>query len=160
MSARSKKPVGALERSLKQLTIGVQQTANRRAKGSASESAGEVQQQVQVPLSGTAVLAPIYADAGVTWRMPFLWAPQQRLAPFKVPQFSYGVEFDGPPSGLAIVHASVIGWNHDSRNWITGATIRFVAWAAAADPQASFDFDATVHLTFQGYAAQPEDTGV
>ena len=160
MAVRTGKPINALERSLKALTIGVQQSAQRRASGSQSEQAGEYQQQVQIPLSGSAALKPMFADVSVTWRMPFLWAPQQRLVPFSVPHFTYGVEFTDVPNGLVVIHPSVVGWTKDVRNWFTGALIRATVWAPGLDEQKTVDFSAALHLVFQGYAAQPEDTGV
>lgn len=154
------KPVGQLERSLAALTIGVQRSMGRRAQAGLSERAGEVTQQVQLPLSGSAALAPAFVDLAVTWRLPFTFAPQQRLSNFQVPQFSYGIEFVEAPDGIVTLHASVLGWNKDARNWIVGAVVRVVVQAPGSGETNTVDYSAVAHLSFQGYAAQPEDTGV
>lgn len=160
MATRTGKPFNALERSLKALTIGAQMSGQRRATGSQSEVAGEYEQQVHIPLSGSAALKPMFGDTDVTWRVPFLWAPQQRLVPFTVPHFTYGVEFTEVPTDIVVIHPAVVGWKKDVRNWFTGAFIRAAIWAPGVDEQTTVDFSATLHMTFQGYAAQPEDTGV
>jgi hypothetical protein len=154
------KSSGQLERSLAALTIGMQQSIDRRIQAGLSEKAGEVFQQVQVPLAGAAALAAAYIDKKVTWRLPFVYAPQQRLASFPTPHFSTGIEFTSTPGDLVRIDAGLMAWNKDARNWLVGATIRFVVQAPNAGALDTVDFEAIAHLTFQGYAAQPESTGL
>lgn len=166
------RPTGQLEKSLAALTIGIASDRQQREQALADAHTGEHIQQVQVDLSGQLTSSWGYADKDVAFLMPFLSARSQRQVPFEVPHFSYGVEFVTQPSDLVVITAHVLSWRRSPENWITGARVRFAAVAPNAQPappspslraevrvgtsSGSVSFNATAHLTFEGYATYAE----
>jgi hypothetical protein len=147
-------PAGQLQASLAALTIGVAKATAARAQAG-SASTGEYDQQVRVPLTGVAALAPSIIDKNVTWQLPFIAAPAQRALPFLTPQFTPGIEFTAPTSQLVVITAHVMGWTTNPQSWFVGAAIRFAVQAPAAGSADQVPFAALAHLTFQGYATYP-----
>lgn len=150
------RPMGQLERSLAALTIGVHQGTQQRRKALADTYAGDYEQQVHVPLSGTAALAWSFSDHDVQWEMPFLYAPVQHRVTFPTPHFNPGIELTGPRGDLVVIHAHVLGWTVTESQWFVGATIRFAVSAPAVLSTATVPFSAVAHLSFRGYAAMAE----
>lgn len=179
------RPVGTLDRALADIVIGAQQEMKARERSLSDTKLGEFTQQVHVPLSGELFDAYWHwVDHKINWLMPFLWAPLQRQIPFQHPHFSYGVEWLSPPSTLIEVHAQVISWTTNNMGWDVGATIRFMVQApyvvqpppvttltkpsppthivkdtpqtAPTTAPTQAGYNTNVHLTFQGFACNPE----
>jgi hypothetical protein len=175
------RPTGQLEKSLASLTIAIKQGELERNAALADGHMGEHTQQIHVPVSGIATSTWATREQNVNFLMPFLYAPLQRQVPFEVPHFHYGVEFKAPPSDLVLVVAHVLSWTRTEENWIVGAKMQFAAQAPnfvqqvintvtkpephrggvvrAGETQSSLPgipFNATVHLSFQGWATYAE----
>lgn len=136
------------------LTIGVHMGNRERQQSLRDTHSGEYEQQVHVPLTGQAVAAWASVDKQINWQMPFLYAPMQRLVPFEVPHFTYGIVFSIPPPQLVLLDAHVVSWTIVEEGWITGATMRFgVSAPGAASP---VPYGATANLSFQGYCTLAE----
>jgi hypothetical protein len=150
------RPRGQLERALASLTVGVAQGEQERRRALYDTATGEYEQQVQVPLSGTAAAAWAYTDQPVNWEMPFLYAPLQRRVPFQTPHFTYGIEHTVGTNELVVIHAMVTVWTISPQGWCVGATIRFAVAAPALDPTLTTPYAAVAHLRFQGYATMAE----
>lgn len=148
---------GQLERSLAALTIGHSQDQKARKDQLSYSSAREVEQQVRVPISGTAGNGWGLVDVPVGFKFPFLYAPIQRPVPYGTPHFSYGVEMGTGTNTLIVVHAQILTWNTTDSGWIIGATVRLQASAPQVTVDANVNFSATAHLRFQGYAAESEE---
>ncbi len=151
------RPIGQLERGLGDLTIGMEQAKARRGRINEASGAGEVEQQVRVPVAGTAANGWGFVDGGVGFEMPFIWLPAQRMAPFKTPHFSYGIEHIVAGDQLVLIHASVIKWNVDKSSRVLGARVRFAASAPQAAEEELVEFSAEAHLRFQGWAGDVEE---
>jgi hypothetical protein len=138
------------------MTIGVQQSRDQREKQLSYTAGTEMEQQIRVPITGKAENGWGYFDKGVGFKFPFVWLPVQRGAPFKTPQFSYGIEHTSGTTQLVIIHASVLKWNINRSSRVEGAKIRFAASAPMLPEEHSTNFSAIAHLTFQGWAAPQE----
>lgn len=173
------RPAGALERSLASLTIAIHQDREERRSALADAYTGEHFQQLHVDLSGLATATWGFSDEDVSFELPFLYAPAQRMVPFEVPHYTFGVEHKVTPSDLVLIDAHVLSWHVTEERWIVGAKVRFAVCApnfSSAPPLASVTwepervgarvgavdltqgvpFNATAHLTFQGYATYAE----
>jgi len=143
-----------LDDSLHALTIGVHQSRIDRANALSDTRTTEYEQQVHVPLSGAANTGWASVDKKVNWEIPYLYAPVQRRVPFKVPHFTYGVEFENAPAALVIIHVAVLRWTRTEQDWIVGATIRCAVLAPEAT--APVPYSAVAHLSFQGWGSAAE----
>jgi hypothetical protein len=149
---------GGLERAIADMTIGVQRHRDARRKQLSYTAGTEMEQQIRVPLAGEAENGWGYFDKGVGFKFPFIWLPGQRGAPFKTPQFSYGIEHLSGTNQLVLIHASIIKWNIDSSSRVTGAKVRYAASAPMlGEGEHSTNFSAVAHLTFQGWACSTEE---
>jgi hypothetical protein len=148
---------GGLERSLVDMTIGVEQHKQKRKKQLRFTAGGEMEQQVRVPLAGTVENGWGFVDKGVGFKFPFIWLPGQRGAPYKTPHFSYGIEHIGGTNELVLVHAAVISWNVDTSSRVLGAKIRYASSGPMIPEGTSKPFSAIAHLTFQGWACESEE---
>ena len=146
-----------MERALADITIGATQSREEREKKLSYTAGTEMEQQVRVPLTGKAENGWGYFDRGVGFKFPFIWLPVQRGAPFKTPQFSYGVEHVSGTTQLVLIHASVLKWNINPSSRVEGAKIRFAASAPMLPEEHSVNFTAIAHLTFQGWACANEE---
>jgi len=149
------RPQGQLERALVDLTIGEEHGQRERQRIDEGVGLHEIEQQVRVPVSGTAGNGWSFADKGVGFQLPFEYAPVQRGAPFRTPHFSYGIEHVVAGSQLVLIHASVLRWNVDPSMRVLGAGIRFAVSAPTAEGE-TVPFSAEAHLTFQGFAGEIE----
>jgi hypothetical protein len=148
------RPAGQLERSLAALTIGIQHGTAQRKRALKDTVTGEYEQQVHVPLDGSANTGWAFTDAAVQWEMPFLYAPLQRRVPFPAPHFTYGIEMTAGKGELVVIHAHLVGWTITDAQWYVGATVRFAVCAPNA--LAASPFSAVGHLSFEGYATMAE----
>jgi hypothetical protein len=148
---------GQLERTLSDITLGVERV-RRRSHQQAKDSGGnEAQQQIRIPISGTVASGWGFVVTQVGFLYPFLWLPVQRQAPFETPHFSYGFDFEG--YGGLIGHAGIKKWNIDDSMNVLGATVE-IGVTSPNTTKTEEPFRATVHLTFQGYAADYEEGAV
>lgn len=147
---------GQLERALYEMTAGVQQGMSAREKSLVDAKTGEYDQQIRVPLNGTAGSAWTFVDKTVNWELAFVYSPLMRRVPFGTPHFTPGFEFISTPTDLIVLNAHILAWTITPEGWYAGATIRFGACAPNAnDP---IPFNASAHLTFQGYATTVESS--
>jgi hypothetical protein len=151
------RPRGQLHRSLKALSIGMQQGVGERQRALADTATGEYDQLVHVPLSGSA--APPWGfttpDTQVRWETPFLYAPLQHRVPFPTPHFHHpGFEMLSGAGELILFHAQVVGWTVTEERWYVGATLRFSV--SAPNATANVPYSAIAHCTFTGWATMAE----
>lgn len=151
------RPQGQLDRSLAALTVGVLQGKIERDDQLHHSAGREVTQQVRVPLSGAAGNGYGSAEKKVGWQFPLLWAPRQRKASFKTPHFSYGIELGTGSNTLIVIHAQVVKWTINDSRWVIGANMRFIVSAPMLSSEATVNFSAVAHLSFQGWGAESEE---
>lgn len=113
----------------------------------------EIEQQIQVEVSGTAGDTLAWDELDITFDVEFIDATDQRYSNLTVPQFSFGAVCD-----VAVLFSAVVlGWATDDRGVIVGATVA----VGAVDPGGpGTEFIGTMHLTFQGFgslAIEPAD---
>lgn len=117
--------------------------------------ATEMAQQVHVDVKGKVGSRYVSTETIVRWPYPFLMnvSQSQNDSTLETPHFNHGVELK--TDDHVMVDAYVIGWIEDDAKLYVGAKVRIVVWA----PQAAklVNYDASVHLTFMGYAAPTED---
>lgn len=144
-----------LRRSINALTIGVVQAQRTRERELGPLSAGDIVQQVQVPVSGRVGRTPVQDDFEVQWEHPFLTrvAKGQSTMSFDNPTFATGIELKSADPVMLNVHLT--DWVEDDSSFIVGAKVRLSAWSPNA-PKLS-RFSGIVHLTFFGYAAPTEE---
>lgn len=151
------RPVGSMERSLAAVTIGMARDQKSRRLALADTHQGEWEQQIHLPISGQATNVVAHVDCDVSWELPFLYAPQQRQVPFEVPHFTKGFEQTVQTAALIRYDAYVTQWAKNDQGWITGAVVRIIVDAPnvpAVGP--AIPYQATAHLSFEGYATMPE----
>lgn len=140
---------GALARSLQAMTFGAIRASDVRRADYERDRLGEIDQQFQLPISGTATTEPQFAEVTVDFAAPFIDAYDERQSPYSDPTFTFGLHVP-----TAEVFFSVL-----LRTWVLkdefyrGATIAVAAWS----PNASAKFSGFVHLNFQGYGTPYDD---
>jgi hypothetical protein len=151
------RPTGQLERAIADLTIGVHREKDERHRKLHAIGGKEMTQQFRVPLAGTAGNGWGFVDGPIGFKLPFLWLPAQRGAPFKTPHFSFGWEQTSGTNELVLVHAHVIKWNIDSSSRVVGARVRYSTSAPMVAEAQVVNYSGIVHLTFQGWAGETEE---
>lgn len=129
--------------------LSVEQVRPRERVRAALEALDEIEQQVQLEVSGTVADSLVWSELEVIFDVEFLNATHQRYSNLVVPQFSFGVVLLESESDPALLTAVVRGWLVDDREIISGANIAIGAVA----PGSTATFFGHVHLTFQGYGA-------
>lgn len=114
------------------------------------DTLGELEQQHQVAISGTAVAELAWADVDITFDIEFVNATSQRLSNLTLPHFTYGAVVDSATPVL--VTAVVRSWDIDSRDVISGCTVSI----GVMNPAGAQAYSGYLHLSFQGYGAPPE----
>lgn len=149
------RPSGALSRSLSALTVGAIQKQQARRDELAYTKLGEMEQQLQVPITGAVTSAVTSAQIPVDWPYPFVYAPGQRDSSLEKPHFNFGLEM---VSGYGvIIFPTVVGWHLSGEGFYMGAYIGIQAWFPNARKKQKFS--AVLHATFTGYGAPQVDEG-
>jgi hypothetical protein len=149
--------VNSIHRSLSTMAIEVNRAVARKSAANAVESLGEVDQQFQADIGGTAG-GWAWETVELDFEETFYDAPAQRDADLDEPTFTFGsVIVTGPPM---MVTAHVSKWKRNDEDNFTGAFVRVGVWNPAStadqDPATFERFTGRVHLNFQGFAA-PSD---
>ncbi len=154
------RPTGNLGRALIGLADPISGYVRRERQLGYTRS-GEMEQQLKVMLGGSVTERWGFSDGKVKFAYPFVWAPAQRLSPFRYPHFSYGAEMVSTPGHpntqtLVLIHAQVMEWVRTDSNHVVGAKIRYASSAPQAEGKA-YNFSAVIHLKFQGWAVEIEE---
>lgn len=114
---------------------------------------GEIEQMIQIEVSGTATAAIVWTTVDVTFDVDFLDANDQRYSNLEEPHFTFGSK----SAGNVMLAARVAEYAVDDRGVIAGATI---AVGAVNPGGSSIDYEGRVDLSFQGWgclASEPAD---
>jgi hypothetical protein len=144
-----------LTRSLEELTIEAHRSLKKNERREAQLGGGTFMQYLTVLVTGRVDSSLQSIDVPVDWELPFLMRVDPRNADGRTnPHFTSGVEL--VTDSFVNITCQVRGWVENESGWVTGAKMRFLAFApGAARGQV---FIALAHLTFTGYAAPYEDT--
>lgn len=112
---------------------------------------GEIEQQIQVAITGEAAATIAWATVDVTFDVEFLDATDQRYSNLTEPQFTHGTVLT--TTEPVVISACVVLWSRDDRGVIVGATVAI----GAHNPGATTGYTGTAHLTFQGYGSIPNE---
>lgn len=147
----------ALERSLAALTVGVAEGQARIERESAPMRGGNMQQAVQIPVKGRAWRTPIWTDKDVYFPYPFFQNVDPSVNDGSLVNPHYGgVGVELSSDVHIMIDAQVRGWiEDDDTGAIIGAHMRLNAWAPTATKK--HPYNATLHLTFTGWAAPDDD---
>jgi hypothetical protein len=141
-----------VQRSLAAMTVNAQRAYRAHDEQQRELSGGETELQFKSSVSGTAGAIAAYDYVNVSFPRPIVAALDRRDSQFDRPLFTYGWErLSGPPLFLT---AFVDRWrtSADSDELCIGARV-----GIGAVTPGSLDvsrFTASVHLIFQGWAAQ------
>lgn len=145
-----------LQHSLVEVAVDAVDTRLANEREAAELGAGDMIQQVQLPVEGYAgaLIGTSFVD--VTFLHPFFndIAPgQMGDSNLKNPTFVPGVEItsDDP----VLVHAQVRRWLRNDRSLITGAQLRVMAWSPDAAGQ--HQYKGVLHCSFIGFGAPNDD---
>jgi hypothetical protein len=154
MARRRQGMIDDLPRVMQNLTIGVVRETQERERRALALGLQEIDQQFQIPVSGSAGTTIAWSSAAVGFDYPFAYAPGMRDSDLDVPQMTYGAVIE---SGTPVVLTAVVtDWTREpTDDSITGATLQIGAYSPGA--AAAIDFGAFLHVTFQGYGALLED---
>lgn len=114
---------------------------------------GEIEQQIQVAISGTAAETIAWATIDLVFDVEFLDATDQRYSNLTAPQFlGYGASLT--TTDPVVVSACRMLWIRDDRDVIVGAT---VAIGAHNPGSTTIGFTGQVDLSFQGFGSLPNE---
>ena len=144
-----------LQRSLVNITADTIEAKQRREDELGPLRAGDLVQVVQVKIGGDAAQTPVWIEKKVRWPNPFLMrvAPSAGNLGQDGPHFNSGFTLE--TAEPVILHAQIRDWVETDSRFVTGAVVRFGAYAP--DATTPRKFAATVHMTFYGYGAPQED---
>lgn len=142
----------SLERAVTSLALGGIMSVLESRDARHEESLGEFEHQFQLPFTGTARAAVVWASMDVTFDIPFV-ATEHRDSDLEVPQFKFGYAItSGEP---VIVHACITAWDTED-NETHGATISI--GLLLGDPNVEEHVvKGVAFLTFQGFGAPYDD---
>jgi hypothetical protein len=133
------------------LTVDRTTTLETKRKEAGFDSLNEIEQQIQIEISGTASSVPTQQEVDVAFDILFVNATEQRYSNLTVPQVSWGLVLDTPD--LIIATVAVVSWNIEDTEAISGARVAVGAyWPGEAL------FEGTIHMTFQGYGFPSDET--
>lgn len=117
---------------------------------------GEIEQQLQIAVSGTVSDAIEAASVDVTFDVEFSDGTDQRYSNLTEPQISTGYALDSTSDAPVVVQAYVQRpWAAgDDPGVIAGATIVVCAWAPGGTDVA---FTGVVHVALQGWGTLPNE---
>lgn len=148
---------GALERSLRGLSLGVIRDVEREKAKFSDVRLQEGRQEFQVPIQGTAYQGVVWGQVALKFDFVFHNATGQRDSPYTRPQFTYGVvieKADKDAPAVPIIVSCLCEYDVDERESTRGAVIHVGVHSPTATPR---DFEGFLHVTFSGYGAQLED---
>lgn len=153
----------ALQRSLQAITIGSIEATHKRRDEYADAALQEIDQQFQVPISGTAT--PGEVAAGIIdceFAAAMIDAYDERQAPFTAPTFTSGFVLTSPEP--VILTAAVQRWFVRDEAYYYGARVRVFVWTPPIDwlLRQPAKFAGELHMNFQGYGmpvVDEPDTG-
>lgn len=150
--------INRMEKAFRGLTIGVVNDLRDFERQRKLDGLTETEEQIHVAISGRAEEFAAWETVDLLFNTVFVDATGQRDSPFDRPHMTFGAALYSPTP--VAIHAIVMEWNVTDRNETIGAT---VAMSATTTDNAT-QFDADVHLTFQGYGqlatGLPEDIGL
>jgi hypothetical protein len=126
---------------------------DRRRERLAFDALGEIEQQLQVTISGYAGSVMAWATADMTFDVEFLNAINQRYSNLTRPHFTYGVSIEAAYDPVLIT-AVVRSWTVDDREVISGCTLAIGACSPGTTEE--IPYAGLLHATFQGYGAPAE----
>lgn len=140
-------PEGALDRSMRGLTIGLVQRMHAARHQRSLEALAEREERYAIEISGRGEEFPSWQEVHVKFGIVFVDATGQRDSWLTHPHFNYGaVILRGGPIGL---HACVTRWDINERREVTGCMLSIGAMAT----DVARKFRGELHATFQGYGA-------
>lgn len=140
----------ALGRSLRALTLGTLQAYSARQADYDANGLGEVDQQFQIDVSGTATTESKWQELDVIFDSPFVQSPyedRQEALPFEMPLFTYGVVVT--KGSRLVVICNVIQWHADG-DYVGGAKLEVGVFRPAGGGGVG-EFKAQLHLNFEGW---------
>jgi hypothetical protein len=125
----------------------------------------EVDQQLQIEISGSATAVATSVTGPVKFDIGFVDATEQRYSAYTVPLFTSGVALlsvgtmaDGSePPAIPMVTVAVREWRERPGPVINGCVVTVTAAIPGLPPQESIDFSGYVHINAQGYGALEEN---
>lgn len=152
--------VGAVARAARSLSIEGTRALDAKRAALGYDQLQELDQQVQVEISGTAAEVASSVVGQVKFDVGFVDATEQRWSAYTVPHFTYGVTIlqlgdmkDGSPAiGVPQVTAAVLAWVERPGPVIIGAKLAVTA-AFPGLKDESIQFSGYLHCNFQGYGA-------
>lgn len=144
---------GALDRSIRGMTIDTIRNLDQRREMLGYDEMGELEQQFQIDVQGTAGSIIGWVDFDLTFGVDFYNAPNRRNSPYTLPHFTYGYLLTTPDP--VVLTACVRSYKLDDKDTVQGASISIGAY----DPGSTKikEFTGVVHLVFQGYGAPVEN---
>jgi hypothetical protein len=138
---------------MEEMMLGAQLDTRRRAARHAPDEMRERDQQIHLPISGSASQVAAWASVHVNFDLEFIGACVGRNTNLNWPHFTYGYVITTPNPVAIMAHVS--GWDQGDGWKTTGATVKWCAFAPDA-PAVPYPFAGSLHLTFQGYGSPPE----
>lgn len=143
----------AINRSIRALTIDTVRALDERRHMLGLDALGELEQQFQLPIEGSAGEVLAFFEVPVQFDVEFYNAPEQRMSPYTLPQFTYGTVITSEQPVL--VTACVRRWDLDDAETVKGALV--AVGVCSPGTTVEIPFVGYVHLTFQGYGAPVEN---
>lgn len=148
----SRVATGALTRSLRAMTVGVMHSHQEAVERYDANRLGELDQQFQIPVSGTAGVAGAWVEVDLDFEAPMIDAYDERQSPYSDPLFTCGVvQTRGEP---AFFTAQVRRWIIKDELYV-GATLAIGVFRPSGDGP----FSGEIHANFQGYGSPTSDSG-
>lgn len=113
---------------------------------------GEIEQQIQVAITGEAAGNIAWATVDVTFDVEFLDATDQRYSNLTTPLFTFGYELT--TAEPVVISGCVLLWATDDRGVVTGATVAIGAHNPGPTTTA---YTGVAHLKFEGYGNTPNE---
>lgn len=153
---------GALQRSLRAITIGAVQASNEARDRRAASGLQEIDHQFQVPIAGQATRGKIVAGVvDVEFEAPMVDGYNERQAPFSDPTFTSG--FVLTSAEPVILTAAVQRWTIRDDIFYTGARVRICVFAPLEYQEGTSillphpTFRGEVHMNFTGFGPPRAD---
>jgi hypothetical protein len=141
-----------IARSIRAMTIGTIKASNDRRDRYTTDGIGEIDQQVQITVTGKVGASITWGELDIAFTTPFINGSEDRDSPYTRPLFTYGsVVTSGGP--LMMV-CNVKRWKVDE-DYVLGAKLEIAIWAPGGYIR---DYQGELHANFQGWGAprQPE----
>jgi hypothetical protein len=153
--------VHAINRSIRTRTIDTTRALEARRAMLGYDALGEIEQQFQLPMEGTAGDVMGWFEIRLKFDVEFYNAPDSRMSPYTLPHFTYGYVITTPTPVL--VAACVREWTLDDIDTVSGAKVAIgtcnpgLSQTPDTAPVVAVPFAGYMHLTFQGFGAPAEN---